>query len=139
MAAWPNRRQATALSWIYFAYVCCYLVRKNYPLLLPALAARGLLSTAEAGVVASVFEIVVGAVKFFCGVFVDRAPDAGRLLARCLAVAGAACLAMQGVFWGAAAPCIRTMLHKFQGPKCTGDFASRRSLLLANITILSRR
>ena len=101
--AWPNRRQATALSWIYFAYVCCYLVRKNYPLLLPALAARGLLSTAEAGAVASVFEIVVGAVKFFCGVFVDRAPDPGRLLARCLAVAGASCLAMQGVFWAAAA------------------------------------
>ena len=96
---WPNRLQGSAFGWIYFSYVCCYLVRKNYPLLLPALAAHGLLSTAEAGVVASVFEVVVGAVKFFCGVFVDRAPDAGQLLARCLAVAGAACLGMQGVFW----------------------------------------
>jgi hypothetical protein len=49
-------------------YVCCYLVRKNYPLLLPTLDKTGVLSYAEAATVASIFETVVGVVKLFCGV-----------------------------------------------------------------------
>lgn len=95
----PNSSQRRTLAWIYFAYVMCYLVRKNYPMVLPSLASAGLLTTAQAGVVASVFEVVVGVVKFFCGVFVDRSPAPGRLLSYCLAVAGAACLMMQLIFW----------------------------------------
>lgn len=51
-------------------YVCCYLVRKNYPLLLPTLDKTGVLSYAEAATVASIFETVVGVVKLFCGVSV---------------------------------------------------------------------
>ncbi len=83
-----GRAQKIALQWIYWACkctepkrarvcvcspthrpavgaradVCCYLCRKNYPLLLPTLAKAGMLTTAEAGIVASVFEAVVGAV-----------------------------------------------------------------------------
>ena len=96
---WPNARQFSALRWIYVAYVMCYLVRKNYPMVLPSLAAAQLLSTSQAGVVSSIFEVAVGVVKFFCGVFVDRSPSPGLLLAKCLAVAGGSCLAMQLVFW----------------------------------------
>lgn len=55
-------------------YVCCYLLRKNYPLLLPTLDQNGVLSYAEAATVASVFETVVGIVKFFCGVRQPQPP-----------------------------------------------------------------
>jgi OPA family sugar phosphate sensor protein UhpC-like MFS transporter len=91
--------QITALLWIYWAYVCCYLVRKNMPLLLPALDEKQLLTTEEAGVVASVFETVVGIVKFFCGTFVDASDDPAWLLSQCLLLAGTSCLGMQAIFW----------------------------------------
>ena len=96
---WPNRQQFHALGWIYFAYVMCYSVRKNYPMILPSLGANNLLSQGQAGFVASIFQIVVGIVKFFCGVYVDNSPSPGLLLAKCLFVAGVSCLAMQVVFW----------------------------------------
>ena len=90
--------------------VCCYLCRKNYPLLLPTLAKAGLLTTAEAGIVASVFEGVVGATKFFCGVFVDRHANPAQLLAQCLFVTGGSCLAMQATFWTARSVSLRVTL-----------------------------
>eukprot|EP00037_Helgoeca_nana_P011739 m.105475 g.105475 ORF g.105475 m.105475 type:complete len:441 (+) comp21021_c0_seq4:121-1443(+) len=90
--------QRIALGWIYFAYVCCYLLRKNYPLLLPTLDKNGVLSYAEAATVASIFETVVGVVKFFCGVYVDGHPDPAGLLASCLLTAGGSCLVMTVVF-----------------------------------------
>ena len=67
---WPSKAQFQTLGWIYFAYVMCYLVRKNYPMILPSLNEKGLLSQNQAGIVASVFEVVVALVKFFCGVYV---------------------------------------------------------------------
>eukprot|EP01048_Picozoa_sp_COSAG05_P022693 COSAG05_NODE_4639_length_1429_cov_1.088722_1_plen_86_part_10 len=70
-----SRGQRSSLLWIYWAYVLCYLCRKNYPLLLPSLDRAGLLTTGQAGVVASVFEASVGLVKLLCGVFVDRHKD----------------------------------------------------------------
>jgi OPA family sugar phosphate sensor protein UhpC-like MFS transporter len=91
--------QLSSLMWIYWAYVLCYLLRKNYPLLLPNLAAAELLTTSQAGIVASVFEAVVGVVKLVCGVWVDRAASPAKLLSGCLAVAGGSCLAMQATFW----------------------------------------
>ena len=96
---WPNRQQFHTLGWIYFAYVMCYSVRKNYPMILPSLGANNLLTQGQAGFVASIFQIVVGIVKFFCGVYVDSSPSPGLLLAKCLLVAGVSCLAMQVVFW----------------------------------------
>mmetsp|Transcript_1054 Transcript_1054/g.3054 ORF Transcript_1054/g.3054 Transcript_1054/m.3054 type:complete len:451 (+) Transcript_1054:47-1399(+) len=90
--------QRITLAWIYFAYVCCYLLRKNYPLLLPTLDKTGVLSYAEAATVASVFETVVGIVKFFCGVYVDGHADPAGLLASCLLTAGGSCLVMTAVF-----------------------------------------
>ena len=81
--------QLSSLMWIYWAYVLCYLLRKNYPLLLPNLAAAELLTTSQAGIVASVFEAVVGVVKLVCGVWVDRAASPAKLLSGCLAVAAA--------------------------------------------------
>ena len=92
------------------ADVCCYLCRKNYPLLLPTLAKAGMLTTAEAGIVASVFEAVVGAVKFFCGVFVDRHANPAKLLSQCLFVTGGSCLAMQATFWTARSASLRVIL-----------------------------
>ena len=77
----------------------CYLVRKNYPMILPSLNAKGLLTQSQAGIVASVFEVVVAVVKFFCGVFVDQSKSPGMLLVKCLGVAGISCMAMQLVFW----------------------------------------
>jgi OPA family sugar phosphate sensor protein UhpC-like MFS transporter len=94
-----SRGQMITLAWIYWAYVCCYLVRKNMPLLLPALNEKELLTTSEAGIVASVFEMVVGIVKFFCGTFVDASEDPAWLLSQCLLLAGTSCLGMQAVFW----------------------------------------
>ncbi len=95
----PSRSQLQTLTWIYFAYVMCYLVRKNYPMILPSLAANNLLSQSEAGIVASIFQVVVGVVKFFCGVYVDRSASPALLLAKCLGIAGTSCLLMQLVFW----------------------------------------
>ncbi len=69
-----------------------------------------MLTTAEAGIVASVFEAVVGAVKFFCGVFVDRHANPAQLLSQCLFVTGGSCLAMQVTFWTARSASLRVML-----------------------------
>eukprot|EP00040_Diaphanoeca_grandis_P018310 m.96261 g.96261 ORF g.96261 m.96261 type:complete len:457 (+) comp26880_c0_seq1:92-1462(+) len=82
-----SNRQLFVLGWIYFAYVLCYLLRKNFPLLLPGLAEQGLLTTAQAGTVASTFETVVGIVKFFCGAFVDGHDSPAQLLSQTLLVA----------------------------------------------------
>jgi OPA family sugar phosphate sensor protein UhpC-like MFS transporter len=98
-AAGVTRPQMGAFLWIYWAYVCCYLVRKNYPLLLPALNKANLLTTSQAGLVASIFEIVTGVVKFSCGVYVDRAPNPANVLSKCLLLAGASCLGMALVFF----------------------------------------
>ena len=94
-----SKGQRSSLLWIYWAYVLCYLCRKNFPLLLPSLDRTGLLTTGQAGVVASVFEASVGLVKLFCGVFVDRHKDPAALLSQCLTVAGGSCLLMQATFW----------------------------------------
>jgi OPA family sugar phosphate sensor protein UhpC-like MFS transporter len=96
---WPSKAQFQTLGWIYFAYVMCYLVRKNYPMILPSLNEKGLLSQNQAGIVASVFEVVVALVKFFCGVYVDGSASPGMLLVQCLGVAGISCVGMQLVFW----------------------------------------
>ena len=101
---WPSAAQFSTLRWIYVAYVMCYLVRKNYPMILPSLAENQLLSQGEAGIVASTFQVVVGIVKFFCGVYVDRSSSPALLLAKCLGIAGASCLAMQLVFWTFSGP-----------------------------------
>ena len=66
--AHPLLLSTSAHMTINLRYVCCYLVRKNYPLLLPTLDKTGVLSYAEAATVASIFETVVGVVKLFCGV-----------------------------------------------------------------------
>lgn len=95
MVSWGQKK---ALGWIYFAYCCCYLIRKNYPLLLPHLEAENLLSTDQAALVASIFEVVVGLIKLFCGVYVDSHANPALLLAQCLFVAGGACVLMQAVF-----------------------------------------
>eukprot|EP00041_Stephanoeca_diplocostata_P020410 m.455654 g.455654 ORF g.455654 m.455654 type:complete len:195 (+) comp21573_c0_seq20:122-706(+) len=101
---WPNTSQLGALTWIYFAYVCCYLLRKNFPLLLPTLNSQNLLTNAQAGTVASVFEAVVGIVKFFCGVYVDSHPDPAKLLAYCLFTSGVTCLCMSAIFSNITSP-----------------------------------
>lgn len=101
--------QIRSLLWIYWAYVCCYLCRKNYPLLLPNLNAAGLLTTSQAGIVASVFEAVVGVVKMFCGSFVDDHKSPANLLSYTLVVAGGSCMAMQACFWFLAAKSMTTM------------------------------
>ena len=95
----PSKAQFKTLGWIYFAYVMCYLVRKNYPMILPTLKDVGLLTQNQAGIVASVFEVVVAVVKFFCGTYVDGAASPSMLLVKCLAVAGVTCMIMQFVFW----------------------------------------
>eukprot|EP00039_Didymoeca_costata_P033197 m.41202 g.41202 ORF g.41202 m.41202 type:complete len:449 (+) comp9744_c0_seq1:312-1658(+) len=95
-----SRGQVKALAWIYFAYVCCYLNRKNYPLLLPYLERDGLLSPEQAGIVASIFEFAIGAVKFGCGFYVDAHEDPARLLSQCVLVAGGACMLLQIFFTG---------------------------------------
>jgi sugar phosphate permease len=118
--------QRRSMLWIYWAYVLCYLCRKNYPLLLPSLGSSGLLTTAQAGVVASTFEAVVGLVKLFCGVYVDRHLDPAKLLSQCLAVAGGSCLLMQAALWfvrgqGAAATLRVTLVAVFWSANGAGQ------------------
>ena len=76
-------------------YVCCYLCRKNFPFLIPELDNVGILTIANAAVVASCFETSIGVVKLFGGGFVDRHKDPARLLSHCLLISGASCLALQ--------------------------------------------
>lgn len=53
---------------LFLSKIFLSLKRKNYPLLLPHLAAAELLTTDQAAIVASIFEVVVGLVKLICGV-----------------------------------------------------------------------
>ena len=50
---------------------------------------------------ASVFEVTIGVVKFFCGTFVDKSPSPGLLLGKCLCVAGVSSILLVIVLWTA--------------------------------------
>lgn len=94
----PSFSQLQTFFWIYFAYVCCYLLRKNFPLIIPSLDKAGVLTVAQAGAVTSVFETVMGVVKFFGGSFVDGVKNQARLLSLCLFIAGLSSLLLYLVF-----------------------------------------
>lgn len=85
-------------GWIYWAYVCCYMLRKNFPLVIPSLSAAGVLSVAEAGLVSSAFQTVVGVVKFFGGTYVDGHPNHAKLLCYCLFGAGISSIMLLCIF-----------------------------------------
>ena len=72
---------------IYASYVGCYLLRKNFPLLIPILGEKSIMDRDGAGFLSSAFEFFIGVAKLLCGPFVDRVASPGRLLTVSVAIA----------------------------------------------------